>query len=77
MGKLQNEACKTFDRIVDGVKIYKDKKKYKTFEEALQAARNMNKNPNQIHKMQAYKCKTCLRFHIGRTYDELHTIKPF
>ena len=30
-------------------------------------AKKMNKNPKFIYKQVAYKCKTCLKFHTGRS----------
>jgi len=43
------------------------KKTFKTFEDAVEWAKKMNKNPKFIHKQVAYKCKNCLRFHTGRS----------
>jgi len=48
------------------------KKKYKTFELAVKAARKINKNPKTIWKQEAYKCKVCLKYHTGRNK---HNIK--
>lgn len=45
----------------------KPKKTFKRFEEAVEWAKKMNKNPKFIHKQVAYKCKYCLRFHTGKS----------
>ena len=43
----------------------KPKIKYKTMDEAIAVAKKVNLDPKRIHKAVAYKCKICLRFHIG------------
>jgi hypothetical protein len=43
-----------------------EKKKYDTLEEAIEAAKVINKHPQQIHKVVSYKCKLCCRYHIGK-----------
>jgi hypothetical protein len=43
------------------------KKTFKTFEDAVEWAKRMNKNPKFIHKQVAYKCTYCLRFHTGKS----------
>jgi len=54
----------------------KEKKKYKTFEEALANAKRFNAYPKTIHKQVAYKCRQCLRFHTGRSvHGTLNTHK--
>lgn len=45
----------------------KHKKTFKTFEEAVEWAKQMNTNPKFIHKQVAYKCKQCLKFHTGKS----------
>jgi len=42
------------------------KKTFKSFEEAVKWAHKMNKDPRTIWKQRAYKCKYCLKFHVGR-----------
>lgn len=41
------------------------KKSYETEQEALTVARFLNIQPNVIHKMVAYKCSKCNKWHIG------------
>jgi hypothetical protein len=43
------------------------KKIFKKFEDAVTEAHKRNEMPNVYHKFVAYKCKTCLRFHIGHS----------
>ena len=43
------------------------KKTFHTFEEAVEWAKRMNKNPKFIHKQVAYKCRQCLKFHTGKS----------
>lgn len=54
---------------LDGVKV--PKRAYATEMDALTTARFLNTRPNVIHKMIAYKCTTCGKWHIGRTFKEL------
>jgi hypothetical protein len=43
----------------------KPKKTFQTFEDAVEWAKEMNKNPKFIHKQVAYKCDKCFKFHTG------------
>lgn len=45
----------------------KQKKTFKTFEDAVKWAKRMNQKPTTIHKQVAYKCSNCLKFHTGRS----------
>ena len=47
------------------------KKSYETEKEAINVARYMNTQEHIIHKMVAYKCAECGKWHIGRTSTEL------
>lgn len=47
------------------------KKSYNTEKEALKIARFLNTKENIIHKMVAYKCSTCGKWHIGSNNSEL------
>ena len=70
--KFPNTACKTLVRIEpNGIRIYKDKKKYKDVHEAINQAKIINNKLNQSHKVSHYFCKTCRYWHIGRTYEML------
>jgi hypothetical protein len=50
-----------------GKHVRTDKKKFLKPEEAIKAANRLNAKDNVLHKVEAYKCTTCLRFHIGKT----------
>lgn len=41
------------------------KQGYNTEKEAIEMARFLNSKPNVIHKMVAYKCSLCGKWHIG------------
>lgn len=43
------------------------KKTFNTFEDAVNWAKIMNKNPRFIYKQVAYKCEHCLKFHTGKS----------
>ena len=47
------------------------KKSYETEKEAINVARYMNTQGHIIHKMVAYKCAECGKWHIGRNSTEL------
>lgn len=44
---------------------YEEKKSYETEKEALKVARFLNTRENIIHKMVAYKCVKCGKWHVG------------
>lgn len=45
--------------------IMEEKKSFETEADALKMARFLNTKENVIHKMVAYKCVTCGKWHIG------------
>ncbi len=51
--------------------VLKPKKSYETEKEALKIARFLNTQENIIHKMIAYRCSTCGKWHIGNNGSEL------
>jgi hypothetical protein len=63
--------CTTIERYEDGQPIYKSKKKYDTLDEAIAHAKVVNSGDHIIHKVVAYKCKVCLKYHIGRNGNTL------
>lgn len=50
-------------KVLDGKLV--PKKSYETEMDALTTARFLNTQPNVIHKMVAYKCIKCDKWHIG------------
>lgn len=56
-------------KIIDGKKV--PKKAYNTERQALDAAFRLNSCDHVIHKMVAYKCRTCDKWHIGSNGREL------
>lgn len=51
----------------DGVEIRREKRKFKSSDEAIRAAMYMNMKETTIHKYVAYKCIRCGYYHIGHT----------
>ena len=47
------------------------KKSFETELDAVTMARYLNSRDNVIHKMVAYKCRECGKWHIGRNNTEL------
>ncbi|MDA3856297.1 MAG: hypothetical protein PF569_08620 [Candidatus Woesearchaeota archaeon] len=64
----ESSQCKTFlnKNIGTGEVKYKNKKKYSSDKEAIEAAMRINTMDKTIHKRVAYKCKECFQWHIGR-----------
>lgn len=52
--------------IINGELVEKEKRSYETNDDAIIAARKMNIREKTIHKLVAYKCPVCGKFHIGR-----------
>lgn len=64
----RNKSCKTFSHIDEnGNKVFKNKKAFDTQDDAIKEQIRINNKPNQIHKVVTYNCKTCGKYHIGRT----------
>lgn len=60
-------GCNTLVREeTDGTKAYKDKKKFETLEDAIDACKKLNAKPHRISKLVSYKCRCCFKYHIGR-----------
>ena len=57
--------------MVDGKLVDKEKKAYNTLDEAIKEARRMNCMEKVIHKVVAYKCDVCFKYHVGRSHREL------
>lgn len=57
--------------MVDGKLVDKEKKAYNTLDEAIKEARRMNCMEKVIHKVVAYKCDICFKYHAGRSHREL------
>ena len=57
--------------MVKGVLSKKDKKKYDTLDDAIEAARKINLSGKNVRKAVAYKCTTCHKYHVGRNMTML------
>lgn len=64
--------CETIYRYDDKFNpITKSKKKFDTLDEAIDEAKRINSKDKTIHKVVAYKCSKCCKYHIGRNGKEL------
>jgi len=43
----------------------KSKVKFNTMNDAIAEAKKLNLQPKRIHKLVAYKCSKCFKYHIG------------
>jgi transposase-like protein len=67
-------GCQTLIRIEsDGTKVYKDKVKFETLDEAIEECKKLNALPHRINKIVSYKCKHCHKYHVGRNGKEIST----
>jgi hypothetical protein len=60
--------CQKNITLVDGTIVKKDKFKFNTLEEAISHAIQINLTTDltaNTRKVTAYKCKTCMKFHVG------------
>jgi len=70
--KEEKIGCNTLLRIEpDGSKVYADKKKFNTLDEAIEACKTLNSQPHRISKVVSYKCRHCHKYHIGRNGKEI------
>ncbi len=68
MSKKVKHKCTTFSHFdEDGNIVEKNKICYDTDKEAIEAARRVNLKEKTIHKMVAYKCDVCHKWHIGKS----------
>jgi predicted CXXCH cytochrome family protein len=51
--------------------ILKSKLKFETLDLAIEHAKKVNSLDHIIHKVVAYKCKQCHKYHVGRNGKEL------
>lgn len=65
--------CDTIERydVNDLSPIRKPKRKFETLEADIQIAKKINSAPHIIHKVVAYKCTKCHKFHMGRNGSEV------
>lgn len=60
---MENRQARSHYKIINGVFV--PKKSFNTETEALKTAQFLNTKENTIHKMVAYKCSKCEKWHIG------------
>jgi hypothetical protein len=67
--------CQTIERYDENHNpIFKPKRKFESLELAIKYAKKINSLEHTIHKVVAYKCKKCCKYHIGRNGKEI-TVK--
>ena len=62
---MEKRTTRSHYKIIDGKML--PKKGYDTEIDALTTARFLNSQPYTMHKMVAYKCIKCNKWHIGST----------
>jgi len=62
--------CETI-KYENGVAVTKPKRSYETLDGAISHAKEINSNSKIIHKVVAYKCKKCMKYHLGRNGKEV------
>lgn len=65
-------------REIGGMIVYK--RKLNTDKEAIAEAQRLNSKPNMIHKVIAYKCAICGKYHVGKSFktlDKDNTLNKF
>lgn len=62
---MEKRTTRSHYKIIDGKML--PKKGYDTEMDALTVARFLNSQPYCVHKMVAYKCIKCDKWHIGST----------
>jgi len=64
--------CVTIERYNENLEpIFKPKLKFETLDLAIEYAKKVNSLDHIIHKVVAYKCGKCHKYHIGRNGKEL------
>jgi len=64
----EDKTRKHFTSYMVGGKVFtKEKIGYLTDKEAIERARVMNCREHTIHKLVAYKCPICQKWHVGRS----------
>lgn len=59
--------CSTFDKVEEnGTIVNRPKKQFDTLDIAISVAKRENSKPEHIHKVVAYKCTICHKYHVGR-----------
>jgi predicted CXXCH cytochrome family protein len=64
--------CQTLERYDENLNpVLKNKKKFDTLDLAIEQAKKINSKDHIIHKVVAYKCSKCHKYHIGRNGKKL------
>lgn len=72
MENVEKTYCQKINYYLDdGTPVYTKKVVYNNDRDAIEAARRLNTNIQQIHKAVAYKCPKCHKWHVGRNHTIL------
>lgn len=72
MENIEKTHCQKINCCLDdGTPVYTKKVVYNNDRDAIEAARRLNANIQQIHKAVAYKCPECHKWHVGRNHTIL------
>lgn len=64
--------CETIERYDENMNpVFKPKLKFETLDDAIEHAKRVNSKDHIIHKVVAYKCSKCHKYHVGRNGKEL------
>lgn len=64
--------CETIEKYDGKYKtVMKPKIQFNTLDSAIAHAKWINSKPETIHKLVAYKCNECHKYHVGRNGKEL------
>ncbi len=64
--------CTRLERYDENLEpVFRPKLKFETLELAIEHAKKVNSLDHVIHKVVAYKCRKCYKYHVGRNGKEL------
>lgn len=67
----KNVCTKLIRKEPDGTEVREPKVAFDNLDKAIEAAKNLNARGNADHKVVAYKCNTCHKYHVGRNKSPL------
>lgn len=71
MEEISKSKCQKEVIDENGNKVLKDKRKFNTLDEAIEACKILNARLDRIDKVVSYKCSVCHKYHIGRNGKEI------
>lgn len=73
--KYKNVCTKLLYKQPDGTEVRTPKSSFDTLDKAIEAAKNLNARNNAQHKVVAYKCNSCFKYHVGKNKSPLHRVR--